>query len=122
MTSDPDINNPKALLRGLFDHAVDAVQPETCVATHLPRTYHTGRFIVVGAGKAAAAMARAVEDYTPDRVSGQIITAHGHGVECKRIKVIEAGHPLPEGKAGRAAARRCWRCRRPASPLTTSAR
>lgn len=104
MTDDAVSEEPKQLLRALFDAAVDAVRPENCVATHLPRTYHTGRLIVVGAGKAAAAMARAVEDNTPDRVYGQVITAHGHGVECKRIKVIETGHPLPEEKAAHAAA------------------
>ncbi len=100
-TADDD---PKALLRSLFDAAIDAVRPETCLARHLPRTYHTGRMIVVGAGKAAAAMACAVEENTPDRVYGQVVTARGHGAPCKRIKVIEAGHPMPEETSLRAAA------------------
>ncbi len=104
MTETASIADPKGFLRDLFDTAVDAVRAEACVPGHLPRPYHTGRLIVVGAGKAAAAMASVVEEHWPERVYGQVVTAHGHGVKCKRLKVIEAGHPRPDGKSTRAAA------------------
>jgi hydroxypyruvate reductase len=58
-----------------------------------------------GAGKAAAAMARAVEDHWPGELSGLVVTRYGHGVPCRRIEVVEAAHPVPD-EAGRAAAAR----------------
>jgi hydroxypyruvate reductase len=64
-----------------------------------------GRTVVVGAGKAAAAMARAVEDAWPRDLSGLVITRYGHGVPCGRIDVVEAGHPLPDEAGAQAAAR-----------------
>lgn len=67
-----------------------------------------GRTIVVGAGKAAAAMAKAVEDHWPGALSGLVITRYGHGVPCRFIDVVEAGHPVPDA-AGLAAARRMLR-------------
>ena len=60
-----------------------------------------GRTIVVGAGKAAAAMARAVEDHWPGPLDGLVVTRYGHGVPCGRIEIVEAGHPVPDA-AGRA--------------------
>jgi len=96
--------NPRELLRALFDAAVAAADPARIVPAHLPAP-PAGRTVVVGAGKAAAAMARAVEDHWPGPLSGLVVTRYGHGVPCRRIGVVEAGHPLPDG-AGRDAAAR----------------
>jgi hydroxypyruvate reductase len=95
---------PKSLLTNLFQAAVRAADPAVCVPPHLPPP-PPGRTLVVGAGKAAAAMARAVEDHWPGELSGLVVTRYGHGVPCKRIEVIEAAHPVPD-EAGRDAAAR----------------
>ena len=96
------------MLRHLFDAAIAADDPARCVPPHMPAP-PAGRTVVVGAGKAAAAMARAVEESWPAaaraRLSGLVVTRYGHGVPCSRIAVIEAGHPLPDA-AGADAARR----------------
>lgn len=95
-------------MRHLFDAAIAAADPARCVPPHLP-TPPAGRTVVVGAGKAAAAMARAVEDSWPAaakaRLSGLVVTRYGHGAPCHHISVVEAGHPLPDA-AGADAARR----------------
>ncbi len=95
---------PRTLLTRLFHAAVRAADAAACVPQHLPPP-PPGRTLVIGAGKAAAAMARAVEDHWPGAVSGLVVTRYGHGVPCERIEVIEAGHPLPDA-AGRDAAAR----------------
>ena len=99
----------RALLRRLFDAAVAAVDPARCVPPQLDGLGATaGRIVVVGAGKAAAAMARAVEDHwrgDPARLSGFVVTRYGHAVPCRRIEVAEAAHPVPDA-AGMAAAQR----------------
>jgi hydroxypyruvate reductase len=86
--------------------AVDAASPALCVPPHLP-TPPRGRTLVVGAGKAAAAMAAAVEAHWPleKPLSGLVVTRYGHGTPCKRIEVVEASHPVPDA-AGQTAARR----------------
>ena len=61
--------------------------------------------LAMGAGKAAAAMARAVETHWPGELSGLVVTRYGHGVPCERIEVVEAAHPVPD-EAGRKAAAR----------------
>jgi glycerate 2-kinase len=96
--------HPREILRSLFDAALAAAAPAACVPPHLPPT-PKGRTIVVGAGKAAAAMAAAVEAHWRGPLSGLVVTRYGHGVPCRTIDVIEAGHPLPDA-AGRDAARR----------------
>jgi hydroxypyruvate reductase len=96
--------SPRALLRTLFDTAVAAVDPAHCVPPALPEP-PTGRTVVVGAGKAAAAMARAVEDHWSGPLSGLVVTRYGHTVATRAIEVVEAAHPVPDD-AGRAAARR----------------
>ena len=96
--------NPEAMLRGMFDAAVAAADPARIVRAHLPLP-PKGRTVVVGAGKAAAAMARAVEIDWPGPLDGFVVTAHGHGVPCKRIAVIEASHPVPDADSERAARR-----------------
>lgn len=98
------VPDPKALLRRMFDAAVAAAQPDLCVPPHLPPPPR-GRTVVVGAGKAAAAMARAVERHWPGPLSGLVVTRYGHAVPCRRVEVAEAAHPVPDA-AGEAAARR----------------
>lgn len=83
------------LLRRMFDAAVAAAQPQHCLPPHLPPRPR-GRTWVVGAGKAAAAMARAVEDHWDSPLEGLVITRHGHAVPCRRIEVLEAAHPVPD--------------------------
>jgi hydroxypyruvate reductase len=95
---------PGALLRQMFEAAVAAALPERCVPPKLPRP-GPGRTIVVGAGKASAAMAAALERHWPGEVSGLVVTRYGHGVPCRRIEIVEAAHPVPDA-AGRAAAER----------------
>src|SRR4029453_18225422 len=95
---------PRAFLRGLYDSAVGAALPAACLPAHLPALPH-GRTIVIGAGKAAAAMARVVEETWQGGGGGIVVTRYGHGVPCRRIEVIEAGHPQPDA-AGAEAARR----------------
>jgi len=95
---------PRAFLRGLYDAAVAAALPATCLPAHLPAPPR-GRTIVIGAGKAAAAMAQVVEERWRGAISGIVVTRYGHGLPCRRIEVIEAGHPLPDD-AGAGAARR----------------
>ncbi|MFP6731366.1 MAG: glycerate kinase [Alphaproteobacteria bacterium] len=102
----PDIHaDPRNLLRALFDAAVEAAQAGRCLAPHLPLPPR-GRCVVVGAGKAAAAMARSVEDnWAGDLgdLSGLVVTRYGHGTATRRIEVVEAAHPVPD-RAGREAA------------------
>jgi hydroxypyruvate reductase len=95
---------PRELLRKLFDTAIAAAAPDKCIARHLPAP-PKGRLIVIGAGKASAAMARAVETRWPGDLSGLIVTRYGYGVQCERIEIVEAAHPVPDA-AGVAAA---WR-------------
>lgn len=94
----------RVLLRGLFDAAVAAADPAQVVPPHLPAP-PPGRALVLAAGKAAAAMARAVEQNWPGDIEGMAVTRYGHGVECQRIEVVEAGHPLPDTAGQGAAAR-----------------
>ena len=99
-----DRQNPKALLRRLFDAAVAAAQPALVIPAHLPPP-PKGRMIVIGAGKASAAMARAVEDHWPGPLEGLVVTRYGYAVPCQRIAIVEAAHPVPDA-AGLAAAER----------------
>ena len=97
----------RALLRWMFDAAVQSAAAETVVPPHLPSP-PAGRTIVVGAGKAAAAMARVVDARWPTEqpLSGLVVTRYGHGVgPLARIEVIEASHPVPDAAGSAAAAR-----------------
>src|SRR5271168_3866688 len=92
------------LLLDMFMAAVDAASPRRCLPAHLPPP-PPGRTIVVGAGKAAGAMAKAVEDHWAGPLEGLVVTRYGHGAPCQRIEVVEASHPVPDA-AGQEAARR----------------
>jgi hydroxypyruvate reductase len=94
----------RALLRRMFDAAIEAAQPALCVPRHLPQPPR-GRLLVIGAGKASAAMARAVEDNWAGDLSGLVVTRYGYDVPCRRIEIVEAAHPVPDA-AGLAAAER----------------
>ncbi len=96
--------NPRAILRRLFDAAIAAADPARCVPPHLPPD-DGGHLIVIGAGKASAAMARAVEEHWSGSLDGLVVTRYGHGVPCERIEIVEAAHPVPDA-AGEAAAAR----------------
>ena len=98
------MHEPRLLLRAMFDAAVDAAAPALRVPPHLPAP-PKGRTIVVGAGKASAAMAKAVEDSWSGPLCGLVVTRDGHGVPCARIEIVEASHPVPDAR-GHAAARR----------------
>lgn len=93
---------PKAILRRLFDAAIAAADPAICVPPQLPPD-DGGRLIVVGAGKASAAMAQAVEQNWSGPLDGLVVTRYGHGAPCQRISIVEAAHPVPD-VAGEAAA------------------
>jgi glycerate 2-kinase len=95
---------PEAFLRGLLGAALDAADPAKTLPGFLPPA-PKGRTIVIGAGKAAAKMARAVEDHWPGALTGLVVTRYGHAVPCQRIEVVEASHPVPDA-AGEDAARR----------------
>lgn len=96
-----------ALLRRMFDAAVASAQPSLCLPPFLSglQVPPSGRLIVIGAGKASAAMARAVEDHWPGPLSGLVVTRYGYGVPCGRIEIVEAAHPVPDA-SGLAAAQR----------------
>ena len=96
--------DPRHLLREMFDAAIARAMPDQCLPPFLPRP-PKGRTIVVGAGKAAATMARTVEEHWPGELSGLAVTRYGHHAPCKRIEVVEAAHPVPD-LAGREAAER----------------
>lgn len=106
MNSDPaprPAPDHRPLLRSLFDAAVAAAQPALCLPPHLPPR-PKGRTIVIGAGKASAAMARALEDHWDGPLEGLVITRYGYEVPCRRIQIVQAAHPVPDA-AGLAATR-----------------
>ncbi|RTR07032.1 glycerate kinase type-2 family protein [Halomonas nitroreducens] len=99
----------RAWLRRLGETAVSAVHPDTLLPDRLPDP-PVGRTLVVGAGKAAAAMAAALERAWQLRhpqapLSGLVVTRYGHGAECRHIEVLEASHPMPDDLSEQAARR-----------------
>ena len=98
------MSDPRDLLQRMFDAAIARAMPEKCVPPFLPQPPR-GRTIVVGAGKAAATMAQAVENHWAGELSGLVVTRYGHHAPCRRIEVVEASHPVPD-LAGREAAER----------------
>lgn len=107
------VTDPRALLRAMFDAAIASAQPARCIPPHLPtpEEVDVGRLIVIGAGKASAAMAQAVEQAwagPPEKLQGLVVTRYGYGAPCRHIEIVEAAHPVPDG-AGLAAAQRMLR-------------
>lgn len=107
---DIEAGTPRGVLHDLFAAALSAADPMRCVPDNLPQIPVQGRVVVVGAGKASAAMAKAVEVEARaqgwfERIEGLVVTRYQHGVDCDRIEIIEAAHPVPDA-AGEVAARR----------------
>ena len=90
--------DPRTLLRQMFDAAVASAQPALCLPPHLPEP-PKGRTIVIGAGKASAAMARALEDHWPGPLEGLVVTRYGYEVPCERIEIAQAAHPVPDERS-----------------------
>ncbi|MBN9461565.1 MAG: glycerate kinase [Burkholderiales bacterium] len=95
---------PRALLEAMFAAAVKAALPEHCLREHLPAP-PAGRTIVIGAGKASAAMAQALEHHWTAPLEGLVVTRYGYAVPCRHVEIFEAAHPVPD-EAGHRAARR----------------
>jgi glycerate 2-kinase len=102
------IDDPRLFLRELLDTAVAAADPALVIGDHLPPVV-TGRTVVIGAGKASAAMAAAFEDAWGAAgrgpLSGLVVTRYGHAHPCRLIEIVEAAHPVPDEKGAAAAAR-----------------
>ncbi|WP_297475741.1 glycerate kinase [Ferrovum sp.] len=96
--------NERRFLRSLFDSAVAAADPHRVLPSFLP-AFPRGRTVVVGAGKAAGAMAQALEQHWTGVLSGVVVTRYGHKVPTRSIEVLEAAHPVPD-EAGERAGRR----------------
>ena len=94
----------RKFLRSMFDAAVAAAMPQQCVPQNLPAR-PKGRTIVVGTGKASAAMAQALEKSWTGPLEGLIVTRYGHAVPCKQIEIIEAAHPVPDDAGTKGAKR-----------------
>jgi glycerate 2-kinase len=101
--------SPRAFLESLFRTAVAAAHPANCLAAHFPAPPACGRLLILAAGKAGASMAGVAERYFLDergvpasRVSGIAVTRRGYACPTRRVRVIEAGHPVPDadGLAG----------------------
>ena len=110
------MSDPDALLRQLFDAALAAADPDQVIPGELAGLREAAaaaeRVVVIGAGKASAAMARAVETHwaaatgqDPARLEGLVVTRYGHAVPCAQVEIVEAAHPVPDA-AGEAAAAR----------------
>jgi glycerate 2-kinase len=105
-----DSISQRAMLLELFDAAVAAAHPAGCLPPHLPAVPDGGRIVVVGAGKAAAAMAVATERHYrahghAERITGFVTTRHGHALPTEILEVTEAGHPVPDANSIRSATR-----------------
>ncbi|MDR9762288.1 glycerate kinase [Rhizobium redzepovicii] len=98
------ISAPRDFLKSLFDAAVRAADPLTGIKANLPDRPQ-GKTVVIGAGKGAAQMARALESVWDGPLTGLVVTRYGYGSDTRDIEIIEAAHPVPDA-AGLAAARR----------------
>jgi glycerate 2-kinase len=106
--SSQSLGRPRAVLEAMFKAAIASAQPSVCVPKHLPGAPR-GRVVVVGAGKASAAMAQAVEREWRGALSGLVVTRYGYAVPCERIEIVEAAHPIPDA-AGMRGAERMLEC------------
>lgn len=98
------IPSPREFLTSLFHAAVKAADPLTGIAAHLPEK-PKGKTVVIGAGKGAAQMARALESLWDGPLEGVVVTRYGYGCETQQVEIIEASHPVPDA-AGLAASKR----------------
>lgn len=98
-------DTPVTLMNKMFEAAVEAAMPRTCVPPYLPAPPEGGKLVVVGAGKASAAMAKAVEDNWDGPLEGLVVTRYDYGVACEHIEIVEAAHPVPDAAGLDAAAR-----------------
>jgi glycerate 2-kinase len=110
MTTPASAVRLRALALSLFQEAVRVAHPRSCVPPYLPALSERGNIIVLGAGKADAAMAVSVEAHYAglgqlDRISGFVTTRHGFGLPTRKIEIVEAGHPVPDGPSADAARR-----------------
>ncbi|NML17710.1 glycerate kinase type-2 family protein [Azohydromonas caseinilytica] len=94
----------RPLLRRMFEAAIAAAQPALCLPPHLPPK-PKGRTIVIGAGKASAEMARALEQHWDGPLEGLVVTRYGYEVPCERIEIVQAAHPVPDAAGLRATER-----------------
>ena len=97
---------PRNLLLDLFSHAVARADPSENMAGLLPEP-PLGKVVVVGAGKAGASMAQALEKLWPGPLQGLVLVPYNHGLDCNFIEIIEAGHPVPD-LAGQVGAQRIF--------------
>ncbi|MBH69045.1 MAG: glycerate kinase [Rhodospirillaceae bacterium] len=110
---DSAAQNPSEFLKAIFDSAVTAADPKTCLPPHLKKALTKpakGRTVVLGGGKAGGSMAKAVEDFWlenhPTRsLEGLVVTRYGHAANCDHIEIVEAGHPIPDATGSQAAQR-----------------
>ncbi|WP_028054480.1 glycerate kinase type-2 family protein [Sinorhizobium medicae] len=99
MTRQWDEASVRRVLRDMFDAAVKSADPRSAVLGHLPER-PKGRCVVVGAGKASAAMAAALDEAWPDvDLTGVVVTRYGYAVPAGRIEIIEAAHPVPDAQS-----------------------
>ena len=101
--------SPRELCRAMFDAAVARAQPSLCLPPHLPAPPPRGRLVVLACGKSGAHMAEACERHyldggrlEPERLVGICVTRHGYGRPLRKVRLVEAGHPVPDA-AGLAA-------------------
>jgi len=93
--------DPRAFLTDLFERAIASAQPAICLPPHLPAPPAGGRILILGAGKAAAAMAEATETHyfangDEAAICGMVTTRHGYARPTRKLEVREAGHPVPD--------------------------
>ena len=96
--------DPKSMLTDLFKVAVDHASAPKCLPSHLDNLPDR-KIYVLGAGKAAATMAKTIENHVPGETSGLVVTRYGHAVPTRSIEVVEAAHPVPDELGLRAAKR-----------------
>ena len=102
------MSNARAFLHSLFETAVAATHPASCLPAHLPTLPERGRLIMLAAGKAAGSMTQVAERHylgaglRPARLAGLAVTRHGYACPTAHIRMIEAGHPMPDAAGLRA--------------------
>lgn len=87
--------NPRELPEEMFASAIKAAQSSHDILLHLLQV-RTGKLVVIGAGEASAAMAQVVDKHWPEPLSGLVVTRYGYAVQCQRIEIVEAAHPVPD--------------------------